>query len=159
MLSIPSWLPILVTLLGMSGAGGVAVAFYRIGTGHAERQRKQTDDAVMAANDLLTKQNDALTKRLDAMDAAWKAESRACEQSVEALRHELRNVETQIDGLLDLLTYAPKAKHAEIIANARAKREEQRARKAATIGELRNSVQTAVSAERVKKDVADLAGK
>ncbi|WP_293971016.1 hypothetical protein [Sphingomonas sp.] len=108
----------------------------------------------------LREKMEAVEKRCDeriaAVEAASERERQVCDaklevadQKISVLRHELGIVESQFDGLLLAIRFAPPERIPEIVEIARRQRAEHASRK----GEARNAAQIELSAHRVIPDI------
>lgn len=141
----------IVQVLAAAGVTGAAVRLYERSRQHKQAMRKQTDDFALAMVESLREEMASMKDAAAAREAASAAREDLCHANLEVVRHELRNVEGMFDGLLLALKHAPADKHAEIIGEVEAQRDDKRRRKT---GDLRNQVQAEISAERLKADAA-----
>lgn len=118
---IPQW-PAIVSAVGGLGGGGLVVKIledrrerHKTDLEAAQVKREQTDEVAL---DLVNK----LTVRLEKVEADAAHEREICESRLSSLRHELRNVAANFDGLLLALKYASPERIQEIVADVLSRR-------------------------------------
>ena len=142
-----------LALAGAGGIGGLIVKGWDRWLGHSESKQKQTDDVALAMVGELKELRAADLRAFAAEREAAAAREALCHANLEVVRHELRNLEGMFDGLLLALRHAPPEAHREIIEEVTAKQAARRKARAEEKGQLRNEVQTAVSAARIVRDL------
>ncbi|USI71606.1 hypothetical protein [Sphingomonas morindae] len=103
--------PSIAAALGAAGGGGLIVKLLE----HGRAKRKQTDEVAL---DLVKR----LTARIETLEQAQAHEREVCEARLSSVRHELRNVAANFDGLLLALKYASPERIQEIVADVLARR-------------------------------------
>ena len=136
----------IINALGVGGAIGLWIkhrgAWLKTETEASAAKRRQTDEVAL---DLV----ETLTARIAALEAAQVV----ADAHTSALRHELRNVEGSIDGLLlQVLKRVDPSIAPDLIGLFADWRAERRREAAESRGDLRNTTQAHISAARVVAD-------
>ncbi len=143
---------------GLAGGGGVLMVLWRILDTWLRHRREQRGQSDTVALDLVRAQGVeviALRSEIGSVRREMEAENRACTAALEAARQEWRAEAAMIDSLIATLKFAAIERHPEVIDDFSRRLDERRARQAVERGDLRNEVQTRVSAARVLGDTLD----